>query len=305
MTREELIKIGLKKRNGEINVSWQQLADIYNLPSGEYFRDMVKKYVYRNKNDNLTKVLVISDLHIPFHLENILEILNTYQNKVDILLLNGDIADSQSISKYIKKYRVPFVDELIQTREMLLKIINVVKPKEVILNAGNHEYRMIRYFSENLHDDLLSLMPETSLELLIEDGFYKKDRQNGTKIFYEPLKNIINNIKYTHNWYNQIKDVVFCHPSAYKGSILKTAQDAYLYFIQRKFNFNCLVCSHTHAAGIYKYGDCFIIENGSLCKEPDYAREGKLLRPQVNGMFYCVLEDDKFNYDKSKLIILS
>jgi hypothetical protein len=234
-----------------------------------------------------------------------LDVLGKYKDKVDILIFNGDISDCQSISKYIKKYRVPFVDELIQTRELVINIIKLINPEKVYLNFGNHSRRLGSYLSEALHDDLFSLMPQDSLELLIDDGFYKRDRFNKTKVFYEPLNNFFDNIEviYTGSWYNQIGDVIFCHPMAYKQALLKTTQDAYLYFVQKKLDFNCIICSHTHQIGFYKYGDSYIYENGCLCKEMDYT-DGKLYRPQGKGFMFCVLDDGKFSYDKSKLIVL-
>jgi predicted phosphodiesterase len=273
--------------------------------SGERARDIARKHCYKNEVKNETRILVISDLHVPFQLSNLLEVLGKYKDKIDILIFNGDISDCQSISKYIKKYRVPFVEELIQTRDFITKVIKLINPKKVYFNFGNHEIRYANYFSEKINDDLMSLMPNDSLELLIVDGFYKRDRFNGTKLFFEPLNKVIDNIEliYTGSWYNQIGDVIFCHPMAYKRALLKTTQDAYLYFVQKKLDFNCIICSHTHQIGFYKYGDSYIYENGCLCKEMEYT-DGKLYRPQGNGFMLCVLENGKFSYDKSKLIVL-
>ncbi len=273
--------------------------------SGERARDITRKHCYKNEVKNETRILVISDLHVPFQLPNTIEILSNYKNKVDVLVFNGDISDCQSISRFTKKYRVPFVDELIETRDLITNIVRLINPQKVLFQTGNHEIRLLNYFSDKLHDDILSLMPQDSLELIIVDGFYKRDRFNGTKLFYEPLNKFIDDIElvYSGSWYNQIGDVIFCHPLAFKSAILKTVQDAYLYFTQKKIDFNCLVCSHTHAIGFYKYGGCFIWENGCLCKEMEYT-EGRLARPQSKGMFYCVLDNERFNYDKAKLIVL-
>lgn len=295
------------KQLGLNSLSWEEISQLYNYKSGEAARCKWKKIRKNNGliNNTITKnILVISDLHIPFQLDNLFDIFKQYQNKIDTLLFNGDEQDCQSISKFRKKYRIPFIDELIQTRQFILESVNIIKPKRVVLNFGNHNKRLISYLSDKINEDLLEIMPDTNLELIIENGFYQKDRINGTKTYYEPLNKVIKNIEYTHNWYNQIDDVIFCHPSAFKSGILKTAQDAWLYFLQKGYRFKCLVCSHTHASGLFKYGEGFIVETGALCKELDYVKEGRLGRPQSNGFFYCVLENDKFSYEKSKLIIL-
>jgi len=304
---QDFYDICTKKQNKEIEISWEDIAFTYGFKDGETARQNWKKHrkkIGLLESKDSQNVLIISDQHIPFHLDNLLDVYSTYKDKVDILVFNGDEQDCQSISKFQKKYRLPFVDELIQTREFIIKTINIIKPKKIFLNYGNHNKRFITYMSDRLNEDILELMPDTNLELIIEDGFYKKDRFNGTKTHYDPLNNIIKNIEYTHNWYNQIGDMVICHPSAYKSGILKTAKQAWLYFMQKGFIFNCLILSHTHASGFFKYGDGYIFEIGSSCKEMDYIKEGRLSRPQSNGMFYCILEDGKFNYNKSKLIVL-
>lgn len=297
-----------KKINKKINQSWNDLAVAWGFSSGESLRSYYKRH---RKNKGLlsgdkTRVLCISDLHIPFQLDNLLHIFEEYRNKVDILVVNGDEQDCQSISRFRKKYRVSFVEELIETRKFFIDAINLIKPKKVIFNYGNHNARFINYMSDKLHEDILEILPNTNLDLIVVDGFFKHDRINGTKVFFEPLQEVINGVEviYTNEWFNQVGDVVFCHPSAFKRSILKTSEDAWMYFKQQGFVFSTLVCSHTHMSGIYRYGDGFVVENGCLCKEQDYVKNGKFYRPQSNGMFYCVLVDDKFSYDDSKLVIL-
>lgn len=304
---QEFYDICTKKQNKEIDISWENIALTYGLKDAEAARQKWKKYrkkIGLLENKITQRILCISDLHIPFQLDNIFDILSTFKDKVDILVLNGDIGDAQSISRFPKKYRIDFVDELIQTRNFIIDCINLIKPKKMIINYGNHSKRLATYFSDNINEDLMQLMPDTSIELLVEDGFFKKDRKNGTKTYYEPLNKVIKNIEYTHNWYNQVGDIIFAHPSAFKSSVLKTSVDSWLYFLQKGYQFNCLVVSHTHATGFSKYGDGYIYENGSLCKEQEYTQEGRLMRPQSNGMFYCVLEDGKFVYDRAKLIVL-
>jgi len=50
------------------------------------------------------RILSLSDLHVPFNLP--VDYVNAYAGRVDVLVLNGDIEDCQSCSKFPKKYRV-------------------------------------------------------------------------------------------------------------------------------------------------------------------------------------------------------
>lgn len=263
--------------------------------------------LYKQSSDNETKILVLSDLHIPFHID--LNFLNDFKDNVDILVFNGDEQDCQSISVYNKKYRKKFVDEMIETRNVLMQIIDMINPRKVIFNYGNHNIRLINYFSEHIHEDLLELMPETNLDFIVDIGFWKYDHEYKTKIFYRPLKDVYaeKNIEvvYTHNWWCKVGNTIFAHPKAYRSRILGTSEQAYLYFLQIGEQFDCLVVSHTHSLGYVSYGRVHLFENGCLCKQFEYMTDGKLQRPQVNGCLYLV-HDSNGNvvYPKSKLVII-
>ena len=56
--------------------------------------------------------------------------------------------------------------------------------------------------SDKLNDDLLNLMPDSSLDLIINDGFKNADRRNKTEIWYSPIKDIFDGItvEYSGDW---------------------------------------------------------------------------------------------------------
>ena len=118
--------------------------------------------------------MCLSDFHVPFNLP--VSAFQNYASMTDILVLNGDIEDCQSISKFNKRYRVNFADEMVATREFLIQLIRLIKPKEVYITKGNHEVRLGRFLSESINDDLFQLMPDTPLDLIINDGFKNRDR---------------------------------------------------------------------------------------------------------------------------------
>ena len=96
-----------------------QIAELLNAESGQklgesayrkefaafnrgrsYEREMVERGV-------ATRILSISDLHYPF--AKPIQTFSKYVGRVDILQLNGDIFDCQSISKFSKAYRIPCI----------------------------------------------------------------------------------------------------------------------------------------------------------------------------------------------------
>jgi predicted phosphodiesterase len=265
-------------------------------------------YTYGLNNSSKTRILHISDLHYPFNLSN--DIYKQFKDRVDILIIDGDEEDCFSVSKFTKKYRLPFVDEMIGARQMLIDIINIINPKKVLFNYGNHNVRMINYFSDKIHEDLLSLMPETNLDFIVDIGFWKHNHEKKTKTFYEPLTKVFAEsgieIVYTKNWFCRVGKTIYCHPKAFKSGLLATVEKSYLYFLQiGEEPFDCIVMSHTHALGFAKYGKSFLYESGCLCKEPEYSQDGKFMRPQQNGIFYQVQDEQgNFLYNESKLVTI-
>lgn len=302
MTEEQYEKClddAAKKIEGISDYDWSEIVDINNLNLhydtfrksqqtifGGYF---VREY-YRQKQfaDGIaTRILSISDLHIPF--QKPINTFKDYVGIVDILQINGDVTDCFSLSKFSKSYRSSPMEEIIETRKYLIDLIEFIKPKKVIINFGNHDIRLQNYLSKNLDSDILELMPKTSLELIIEDGFHHYDKRNRTKVWYEPIKNVFDDVdvQYIDNWYCQIGNSIFCHPLAFKSGIMKTAESALYFFRNEGFSFSDLIMAHTHRVGNYKIGNSTIYEQGCCCETKNMSySDGKLTNSQKEGYLY-------------------
>jgi predicted phosphodiesterase len=300
------------KLNREIDQDWQEIVDILGLDIHyDSLRKMAYGYQkfdnYLNNNGVATRILSISDTHVPFQLP-----INTYSEYVgivDILQLNGDLIDMQAISKFPKSYRVSVMEEMIQGRQYIIDLIEYIKPKKVSINFGNHELRFQAYLSKNLDSDLLELMPKTALDLIVNDGFRHYDKRNKVKTWYEPLTSVFPDIdiEYTENWYSQIGQTIFCHPSAFSSAILKTAEKACNWFRNEGFIFDSLVMGHTHRIGDYKIGNTVIYEQGACCdtKKQHYT-DGRLTNSQKEGFIYvCQDEDGNLIDSRTKLVRLN
>lgn len=310
MNNNDLLDICNKKFNKDIDIDWNTLADQQGFKNGEALRCWYKRHRKKNglmnNDNNNVNILHISDLHYPYALP--INMFKDYVNKVDILVLNGDIQDCQSISKFIKRYRVPFIEELVGTRDYLIKLITYINPKKVVVNYGNHCLRLLKALNNDMSSEFMALMPKSSLSLIFDLGFWKHDHEQKIKIFFEPLINVFKNkieINYTDNWYCRIGNTIFAHPSAFRQGILKTTEQAYLHFLQKGEElFDCLVLAHTHSIGFSKYNKTYLYESGCCCKNMEY-HDGKLIKPQNKG-FLFLIQDNKGNfiYDKSKIICL-
>lgn len=308
MTFEEICS---DKQSGKIKATWKDIALKFNLKSAESARQKWKR-IRREKGllpgmheQGKIKILIVSDFHYPFNLPK--EVFKNYIGKVDICVFNGDIQDSHAISKYIKKYRVPFINELIGCRSFLIDLINYIKPKKAIFNYGNHEARLLQSLDKRLSEELMPLMPNSSLSLICDTGFWSYDHKEKTKTFYESLKDVFDDVEiiYTDSWDCRIGNTIIAHPKAFRSGILKTTEKAYLWFLQNGEElFDCIVLSHTHHCGLGRYGKTFLYETGCLCQDMGY-NEAKLVRPMDTGFVYLIQDSNgDFLYDESKLVCL-
>lgn len=299
------------KLSNQIDLTWQQITNKLGL---NIHYDTLRKIAYgykryeyymKNKSNKDTRILSISDLHIPFQLP-----IETFQDYigVDILQLNGDLQDCHSISKFPKKYRINFVEEMIETRQYLIDLINYIKPKKVYINYGNHENRLSRFLSEKLNEDILNLFPDSTLDLIVNFGFRDNNRKDGIIKWYEPIIDIISDIDivYTNDWKCKIGKTYFIHPATYSSGMLKTTHKAIDYFLRVDNDFDCIVTAHTHKLGSYIQGGIFAYEQGCCAdlRRLDYF-DGKLTSPQNNGFIYiCQDRYGNLIYHKTKLIYI-
>lgn len=305
----------LAKKRRETDMDWVEIRDMLGLSiTPDQLRKQAVGYEeYDNYingyNGVATTILSISDLHVPFQLNY--EVLEKYRNNMDILQINGDVVDCQALSKFSKQYRISPMEEMIQGRQYLIDLIKYINPKKVVCNYGNHDIRFANYFAKNIDTDILQLQPNTSLELIFEDGFRNYDKLNRTKTWYEPVTSIFEDtgieVKFVDNWKVKIGKTWFVHPLAYRSNILATADKAKDYLQDTdKESFDCVVMAHTHSVGDSEKGYIRLIEQGAFCNV-DKMRysDGRLQKPQKKG--FAIIAQDKHGSlikDKTKVVVL-
>ena len=254
-----------------------------------------------------TKILSISDLHIPYQLD--FTVLSEYRNRIDILQINGDVVDCQALSKFSKQYRSSPMEEIIIGRQYLIDLIEYLNPHKVVCNYGNHDKRFANYFAKNLDTDILELMPNTSLELIFQDGFHHYDKKSKTKIWYEPLCKVFDeiDIQFVDDWKVKIGRTYFVHPYAFRSGNLATAERAKEYLQDTSLDiFDCVCMAHTHAVGDTTKGNIRLLEQGAFAdiKKLNYM-DGGLVKPQKSGFaFICQDENGALISEKTKVIVL-
>lgn len=283
-----------------------------SVPTVNDSRHSVKEWSIRRKIENKdvgTCILSISDLHIPF--QKPVETFESYAGKVDILQVNGDLVDCQAISRFAKVYRKSPVEEILIARQYIIDLIELISPKQVVINYGNHDIRFQNYLAKNLDTDLIELMPKTSLELIFVDGFNHYNKELHTKVHYDPLIEVFKDsgveIIYNDAWYSQIGGTIFCHPLAYSSGILKTAEKAYRYFKDNDVKFDAIVMAHTHKTGHYDIGQSVIYEQGCCCETAKMNYSDGRLTPSQREGFILVYQDKagKLIEDRARIVRLN
>jgi predicted phosphodiesterase len=128
---------------------------------GEFIKSHLKKPVApKNRNwklpDQHRKVLILSDLHIPYHDVDSIRTALEYglSHGVDGIYLNGDVIDFAKISRWAKDPTKPNVQvEVDMVRDFLYGLTGFGLP--IYYKMGNHEERWNAYLLQNapeLHD---------------------------------------------------------------------------------------------------------------------------------------------------------
>ena len=255
-------------------------------------------------NEDETRILCISDMHIPFN-RDIKEFFK-YKGKVDTLVLNGDIIDNYSMSSFTKMYRLSLVEELIRARELLIELIEEIEPKKVTVVTGNHEIRLGKKIADKIGSDLLDLMPRDALAFLFDTGFNYYDRIKKSKTVYTPIDEEVDcEVNYVGNFWTKEGKTIFVHPQAFRGTTLGTVGKAYDYFTAIGEDFQSIIMAHTHKLGMYVMNDKYLYEQGT-CANLNHMDYQDLKLPkssQVNGYMYIIQDKDgNLIYDKTKLI---
>ena len=138
---------------------------------------------------SLSKVLLLSDIHFPYHDEKALTTALKYgkDNNVDTIFINGDMIDFYQLSFHEKDPRVTSIaDELDMARDFF-KSLRKNFPKAMIYYiTGNHEYRLERYLRVKA-PELLDVA-EFRIDVLLKVAeFGIHYLEHGTKCYFGKL----------------------------------------------------------------------------------------------------------------------
>lgn len=271
-----------------------------------YLRGIAKNFGfgYRKKelNNKFDKtVMIINDVHLPFEREDFLEIIIRHANEIDTLVIGGDFMDCETISSFPKINRTTLTDELIYSYNLMKKIRKILNNgQKIVMINGNHEERLKMMISKMHEKDLQKFINPNILEMLV-DGFTLYD--NGKKLKYEGIEGIT----YVPHWYVNIDNkIIVSHPKDFSSVDGKMCEKTSEHFLNKHEEFEVLVFAHTHKYSQMKVSrrqGVYVVENGCLCKNHEYADCGKLgYTPQ--DYCYTIIkynDSENINYNNIKV----
>jgi hypothetical protein len=234
------------------------------------------------------KILVVPDLHAPFHDASAVAGMLEREKDIDIAVIMGDIGDSYSLSRFLKYENVPYEQELasvtllLQTFSERFPIVRVI--------TGNHDGpRIEKQLLERLTPDMVNAIRSMTGGTL-----------DPIEVLCRRFANIERVAPSTDNghrlrWMTQIGDALFCHAEKYSkvpGSAMR-AVDEWMTDFEETIGlegYRVIVQAHTHQLSWFPWkANRLLIECGCLCRQHGYqftARIGG--RPQRRG--WVVLE---------------
>lgn len=120
---------------------FRQNKNFLSFEDGEY--DIRTPYVLTDKNK---KILVISDIHIPYHVRPSVMLALENGKDCDTIILNGDIIDFYACSFWDKRPDKTLLKREIEMGWNFFDGLRKMFPDaDIIFKSGNHEFRFERY----------------------------------------------------------------------------------------------------------------------------------------------------------------
>lgn len=231
-----------------------------------------------------TKILSLSDLHIPFCDMELVDSIIEQHKDADVLVLNGDILDGYAPSSFAKDKAITMHTEYVECLEFVRRVSKIFP--SVYLVRGNHEQRVERYFTDKVDSGMSMFVTKDALAYIAEGWIID---EAGNKRGCLDFSNVHYNVD-GNPWILRLGKTVFLHPSSFSQGALSTVTKAcdYLTNFLEWDSFDSVVMGHTHKLGKAMYRGKLLIEQGSLSRILDYQRSAKF-KKDASVLGYAVI----------------
>lgn len=152
---------------GNRRVLKDKITPKQNFEIPQSYNEKLKPYYF---SESINKLLILSDIHIPYHCDESIELVCNYAIKqgVDAVFLNGDILDFYQLSFHEKDPRKISIAQELETGREFLKYLKNKFNTPIFYIQGNHENRLSRYLMSKA-PQLLGI-EEFQLNILLRFG---------------------------------------------------------------------------------------------------------------------------------------
>jgi len=234
------------------------------------------------KQTGRQKILVIPDLHAPFHNVEMFATMIAREKDIDKAICIGDLSDSYSLSTFTHYRSVGFSEEWASVTAALQAMSEAFPSVELVI--GNHDARLEKRLRERLTLDMVEAVKFMTGGLLCPITALAKQFPNVTV-----AKHLVPNGD-SIDWFTTSGDAWLGHPEKYSripGAALRAVED-WLSDHEDDLGlgrFRLIVMGHTHTwAQLPWRGRQMLIETGCLCETQGYMLKPKIGgRPQIQG----------------------
>jgi predicted phosphodiesterase len=249
--------------------------DVLDRAIGRY-RDTPKPPPYKSTKFSDKRIVIAGDLHAPFHHVEAVGKMLADTHGFDQLIVNGDLQDSYSVSRFVK-YEVVSWEREVAAVDALLGQFCARFP-DVLIVDGNHDKPRF----EKVLRTQLSVEVMAALEFITEGNFSSiralVKRKGYGNARFAPIKVG----RYNLSWAAQEGDLIVTHAersSRVPSGVLRVV-DEWLTDQHEALGLNpwrVLVQAHTHQLGMFPWrSDKLLVEGGALCGTMGYQLDAKV-----------------------------
>lgn len=226
-------------------------------------------------------IVLLPDLHCPFHDQHLLADLVAETGKADLCVVMGDLMDCYATSKFVAYERVPFEDELAAAQQVL-EVLSATYP-EVVVIEGNHDSRIEKGLLERLPPDFVAAVRFlTGGELRPLAALCKR---------FENVRLATHQVgPHKASWFCQIGDLLVAHAEKYSRVPVSATRSVDEWFDDFTGTlglkpWKVLAQAHTHQLSWVPWRtDRVLMEVGCACQEHGYQFRARIGgRPQRRG----------------------
>jgi predicted phosphodiesterase len=233
------------------------------------------------KGQTVQKILVVPDLHAPFHEQEMFAEMLEREKDADKVICIGDLSDSYALSTYTHYRSVSFSEEWASVTLAMQTLSERFPTVEVVI--GNHDARLEKRLRERLTGDMVDAVKYLSGGILCPITALARRYTNVTIAKHYVGDDSI-------DWFATCGDAWLGHPEKYSrspGAALRSVED---WLSDHEYDLNLgryrlIVLGHTHQQGAFPWrGRQLLVECGCLCQVQGYMLKPKIGgRPQMRG----------------------